>query len=893
MNGKGTITKRPRFVPSQLVSAGDLNAGQDYVVDKLRRHNQTLHGCGTVCGLEVDARLDDDGVERLVVSAGTALDGAGNELIVPSEVSVRLSDLCWLTDDSSGGRTVGTWPPDAQDPCGPSPGDQIYFLAICYRERQECLTPVAHALCAADETCEHLRVGDGPQLMLLDSIHEGEDCVSTGEPVEEVSWRGSYHEWTGEGLAPLPPPGPPVFTRDDPVLDVRWAGSPGNGMAADNVQVEWARRLYFGAGRYRFASVSDGAVIVEIDGRQVLNSWTIEPPPEMSGEIVLAPGVHRVRVAYAHRTGAAHLVLRWQVLESGWHAEYRTFEGDGPPVFDVSAPLLTRIDTGIALDLDDLGSPGPTVPVDSFVVRWQRDVAISSPGRYEFEVETDDGMRVTVDGIPLIDEWQAQARTRYRGLRMLDGGLHRLEVDFWERRGFVRAKLRWRRVGPYNPASCAPTLHPGCVVLAAIEIESGSIRSVENYVFDADGAHQRHVVPTVSAVGTAQSYGGWVDGGPLLAQIVPSHARVGSVESAILVGHRLRGTTEVRFAAGVQAEVLPGASDEWVPLRITVPAGTAPGPRNFTIVTPYCTYDSSDYGLTFDVDPPAPAPSPAPTFSPTFFPTFVPTFFPSFLPTFLPSIAFPSEFIPATRVPTLSPSIFLPSEFLPTTSLPSLVFPSSFLSSISPGGGIGGGIIFGDVALSELDLDPDLVDTLTGAGFEVGGEVLNTAPVNLASRTGMTEVAAMATIERLREVLISSGRMLDDVASRPIGEVDGIGPARAAALGSSGVTTVGELAASPAAGIAEVLGMSEGRAEAFVSRAATLIETENERRSTGVEELPGVGTVRSNRLRTAGLGTITHVALARPELIAAAGDLTDDDAREMIAAAREMLGVRR
>jgi hypothetical protein len=884
MNGQGTTVRRPRFVPSQLVSAGDLNAGQDYLVARLRHHNRTLHGCGTVCGLEAEVRVDDDGVQRLVVSPGTALDGAGNELTIPAEVSVRLTDLCWLTDEA-GGRTVGTWPPDAQDPCGPSPGDQTHFLAICHREREEYLSPVAHTTCQADEVCEHLRLTGSYQLVLLDSIIEGEDCVSIGEPVEDIAWLGAYYGWSGDGLAPLPPSSPTVVTRHDTVLDVRWAGSPGDDVPTDNFQVEWTRRMYLGAGRYRFGTESDGAVVVEVDGQEVLNTWTIEPPAEAFGDIELVPGVHQVRVAYAHRSGEARLLLRWQLLEAGWHAEYRTFAGDDPPVFEDSSPLLTRIDPGLALDLAEGESPADDVPADHFVVRWERDLAISSPGRYEVEVETDDGMRVSIDGSMLIDEWQAQPRTRYRGLRMLAGGMHRIRVDFWQRRGRVRAKVRWRRVGPYNPAGCPPPLHPGCVVLAAVDVASGSIRSVENYVFDAERGHQRHVVPTVSTLATALAHADRSDAGPLLAQIVPSHGGAGSTTGAILVGHGVRGVTEVRFASGIVAEVLPGATDEWVPLRITVPAGVASGPRNFTVITPSCTYDSGDYGLTFDVDPPVATPTPTPTFSPTFSPTF------------FPSIFFPSTFIPATVAPTLAPSIFLPSDVVATIApslQPSIFVPSGFVATVGPGGGIGGRIVFGDVPLRDLDLDLDLADTLVAAGFEVGGDVLTIVPADLASRTGMTEVAAMAAIERVRDVLMTRGHVLDDIVSRPVDEAEGIiGRARAGTLRDAGVDTIGALAATPATDVAELLGMSRARADEIVAGAQELIDAESARRSTRVEALPGVGSVHADRLRSAGLATVAHIAVARADIIARAGDIGEEDAQAMIGAAREMLGVPR
>ena len=51
---KGTI-ERPRFFPRQLVTPDDLTLGQEYLRNKIRRHNRYLHGWGVVCGTRVDA----------------------------------------------------------------------------------------------------------------------------------------------------------------------------------------------------------------------------------------------------------------------------------------------------------------------------------------------------------------------------------------------------------------------------------------------------------------------------------------------------------------------------------------------------------------------------------------------------------------------------------------------------------------------------------------------------------------------------------------------------------------------------------------------------------------------------------------------------------------------
>lgn len=75
--------KRPRFFSGKLVTLADLELEQQYVLNKLKRHNRTLHGFGIVSGLRVtvDSR-------QIVIEPGLALDCEGNELAVETVQSL-------------------------------------------------------------------------------------------------------------------------------------------------------------------------------------------------------------------------------------------------------------------------------------------------------------------------------------------------------------------------------------------------------------------------------------------------------------------------------------------------------------------------------------------------------------------------------------------------------------------------------------------------------------------------------------------------------------------------------------------------------------------------------------------------------------------------------------
>jgi hypothetical protein len=69
--------ERPRFITGKLVTAEDLALEQLYFLEKLRRHNRSLHGFGIVSGLKVTTESG-----KIAVGAGMALDCQGNEVII-------------------------------------------------------------------------------------------------------------------------------------------------------------------------------------------------------------------------------------------------------------------------------------------------------------------------------------------------------------------------------------------------------------------------------------------------------------------------------------------------------------------------------------------------------------------------------------------------------------------------------------------------------------------------------------------------------------------------------------------------------------------------------------------------------------------------------------------
>ncbi|MEA3407871.1 MAG: PA14 domain-containing protein [Chloroflexota bacterium] len=95
----------------------------------------------------------------------------------------------------------------------------------------------------------------------------------------------------------------------------------------------------------------------------------------------------------------------------------------------------------------DWGStrPAPELPRDNFSVRWTRTVSFS-PGTYRFSVESDDGVRVWIDGELAIDQWHDTVGETYAVEMSLSQGDHPLRVEYYEHLGLAYIDFGWERI---------------------------------------------------------------------------------------------------------------------------------------------------------------------------------------------------------------------------------------------------------------------------------------------------------------------------------------------------------------------------------------------------------------------------------------------------------------
>ena len=243
--------------------------------------------------------------------------------------------------------------------------------------------------------------------------------------------------------------GTPAVTRQDPTINFAWgSGSPDPALPSDGFSVRWQKTQWFGAGRYEFTAVADDGVRLYIDGRRVIRQWQGPANTEFTHVVELGEGRHTIKMDYVERGGDALAALHWEGASDQPSDTYRAEYWNTPPgsyEIPATSPDIARDEDAIDHQWG-AGSPDPAIAANRFLARWTRTISVE-PGDYDFAVTADDGVRLYVDGVPVIDKWIDQPPTTYHATLPLDGGPHTVAMEYYENSGEATARLDYSRVG--------------------------------------------------------------------------------------------------------------------------------------------------------------------------------------------------------------------------------------------------------------------------------------------------------------------------------------------------------------------------------------------------------------------------------------------------------------
>jgi hypothetical protein len=285
---------------------------------------------------------------------------------------------------------------------------------------------------------EQFGIGDGGDSSFWVSIEVGPEP----EP-EFTDWRGEY--FSNKNLE-----GEPAFLKNDKTLDKTWGlRSPNEDfLPRDNFSVRWTRELEFQEKTYRFyMDITDGGKLY-IDDVLVLNEWVDSERRLVTVDVALKKGKHEIKFEYYNAYGGAVAQLWYQALNTsvfeGWKAWYwmnKTMNSD---------LVLIRDEPEINFDWNDDG-PVSGGRVNKFSAKWVRSFDFEA-GLYTLGAIADDGIRVYVDGVLVINEWHDSAGSELYTAELELSGQHEITVQYYENAGKAKIKFDWELKEPANHA---------------------------------------------------------------------------------------------------------------------------------------------------------------------------------------------------------------------------------------------------------------------------------------------------------------------------------------------------------------------------------------------------------------------------------------------------------
>jgi glucose/arabinose dehydrogenase len=274
-------------------------------------------------------------------------------------------------------------------------------------------------------------------------------------PVVDATYTATYGQrqpFTAEYYDNMTFSGAPVVTRQETDIDFDWGNdSPDPALPGNLFAARWTKTQHFGAGRYTFRTLADDGVRLYIDGKRVISRWQGSAGTEASYTVDLGEGLHTIKLDYVEIFGGAQVALDVEAAHDQpagtFRAEY--WNWSSLPEIPATSPELARDEEAIDHDWGP-ESPGPGIGANQFLARWTR-TASFAPGEYEFAVTADDGVRLFVDGVLVVDRWIDQGSTTYSATLPLDGAPHSIVMEYYESGGGAVARLRVQRLGDLAP----------------------------------------------------------------------------------------------------------------------------------------------------------------------------------------------------------------------------------------------------------------------------------------------------------------------------------------------------------------------------------------------------------------------------------------------------------
>jgi YD repeat-containing protein len=253
---------------------------------------------------------------------------------------------------------------------------------------------------------------------------------------------------------------------------------------------------------------------------------------------------------------------------------------------DFTGSFIQRTDATVNFNWGT-GSPDAAIGADTFSVLWTGQVQPQWSETYTFYTNTDDGVKLWVNGQLIVDYPQNQSATEHSGSITLSGGVkYDLRMEYFENGGDARAELRWSSGSTPKAIIPQSQLYPTDSVTPALLNATSATGDLTHVYLRFNEAMN---------AATATTAGNYTLSGGLTV----SSATISSDKKVVTVtasGNVTLGTTTVTASASVKNL----EQEAIVQTTKTIVAGNGQGMPDSTAITIIMTTDNNHSTVMFN-----------------------------------------------------------------------------------------------------------------------------------------------------------------------------------------------------------------------------------------------------------------------------------------------------
>ncbi len=150
--------------------------------------------------------------------------------------------------------------------------------------------------------------------------------------------------------------------------------------------------------------------------------------------------------------------------------------------------VFNRKDATLNMSWGD-GSPNAAVNADRFSARWTGQIQPKYSGEYTFYINSDNGRRVWVNNVLIIDQWADNWGTDYTGKITLAAGLkYDIKVEYFENVGGANIKFEWSSAQQTREVVPTSQLYSNPLPTVAVSSSTTNVNGPANITLSATAA---------------------------------------------------------------------------------------------------------------------------------------------------------------------------------------------------------------------------------------------------------------------------------------------------------------------------------------------------------------------------------------------------------------------